>query len=90
MFTQKELNILQQACGEFKGIYPEEQFERLTDKEMNRHKDSIVIAHRLAERFEELLLERHDIERKIEEIEHKAGTYTPPTRYGPNSRYSPF
>ena len=59
MFTQKELNILRTACGNYKGIFDGRDIDRLTPPEIKKHEDSIKTAHNLADRFEEILMDYH-------------------------------
>ena len=61
MFSIKDLNVLQHALREWKGIYREETFHKLTNTEVGYHKDSLRRADRLAAQIEEILYDFHEI-----------------------------
>lgn len=58
MFTQTELNVLQQALRNWKGPYTlVEGQPPLTTHEVERSENMLKIADQLAKRFEEILME---------------------------------
>lgn len=62
MFTQKELGILRTACGQYYGVFAGHDKDKLTEREIKKHEDSIKTARDLADRFEEILMDYYSMQ----------------------------
>jgi hypothetical protein len=69
MFTYKELDVIIQALGNWKGVFGTHKKEDLKKSEMAIHHKSLLIRDSLIKRIEEEIMDRYDIKLRVAYLE---------------------